>query len=166
LAGHDNAITTLVFSPDGRWLATGSLDETARLWDLSAADPGANPRVLRGHTDGVDALAFSTDGRWLATGSSDSNIQLWELTAGEPATTPLVLHGHTAAVFTLAFSPDGHWLASGSMDRTTRLWNMRLDELVALACQDAGRNFSQEEWQRYFPGQDYRRTCAQWPEGR
>ena len=46
------ANTTGAISPDNHWLVTGSQDKTARLWDLSAKDPAANPVVLRGH-DGV-----------------------------------------------------------------------------------------------------------------
>ena len=51
------------------------------------------------------------------------------------------------------------WLATASWDRTARLWNLRLDELMDLACQVAGRNFSRVEWDQYFRGQPYRKTC-------
>ena len=66
--GHDGAVHALAISPDNRWLVTGSGDKTARLWDLSAKDPAANPVVLRGHDGAVDALAISPDNRWLVTG--------------------------------------------------------------------------------------------------
>ena len=49
LRGHDGAVTAVAISPDNRWVVTGSEDKTARLWDLSAKDPAANPVVLRGH---------------------------------------------------------------------------------------------------------------------
>jgi TIR domain-containing protein/WD40 domain-containing protein len=61
LIGHDGAINTLAFSPDKRWLATGSDDKTARLWNIQ--DPSAKPTVLRGHEGPIYALAFSPDGR-------------------------------------------------------------------------------------------------------
>ena len=57
-----------MISPDNRWTVTGSDDKTARLWDLSAKDPAANPVVLRGHDGAVDALRISQDSRWLVTG--------------------------------------------------------------------------------------------------
>jgi WD40 repeat protein len=52
-------------------VVTGSDDKTARLWDLSAKDPAANPVVLRGHEGAVDAVAISPDNRWVTTGSDD-----------------------------------------------------------------------------------------------
>ena len=59
----------MAFSPDNRWVVTGSVDNTARLWDLKAADPAAQPVVLKGHEDSVTAVAFSPDNRWVVTGS-------------------------------------------------------------------------------------------------
>jgi WD40 repeat protein len=55
---------------------TGSWDKTARLWDLSAKDPAANPVVLRGHEDDVNAVAISPDNHWLMTGSADKTDEL------------------------------------------------------------------------------------------
>ena len=80
----------MAFSPDGRWLATGSYDNTARLWNV--ADPAAAPIVLQGHEQPVIAVAFSPDGRWLATGSYDNTARLWNVT--DPAAAPIVLQGH------------------------------------------------------------------------
>ncbi len=79
LRGHEDAVIAVAISPDNRWLVTGSLDNTARLWDLSAKDPAANPIVLRGHEEGVSAVAISPDNRWLVTGSGDNTARLWLL---------------------------------------------------------------------------------------
>ena len=84
----------MAISPDNRWLVTGSDDETARLWDLSAKDPAANPVVLRGHEGEVSAVAISPDNRWLVTGSYDKTARLWDLSAKDPAANPVVLRGH------------------------------------------------------------------------
>ena len=62
-----------------RWLVTGSEDHTARLWDLSAKDPAANPIVLWGHENAVVAVAISPDNHWVVTGSEDKTARLWLL---------------------------------------------------------------------------------------
>jgi WD40 repeat protein len=72
-------ILCVAISPDGRWLVTGSLGKTARLWDLTAKDPAAAPIVLRGHEDRISEVAISPDSRWLVTGSFDKTARLWHL---------------------------------------------------------------------------------------
>ena len=57
------------------------------------------------------------------------------------------------------------WLATASWDRTARLWRLQLDELMNLACRVAGRNFSQAEWDQYFRGERYCKTCENLPPG-
>jgi WD40 repeat protein len=77
LAGHEDVILCLAFSPDGQLLATGSRDRTVRLWDVTTGRPRA---VLTGHTGSVFSLAFSPDGRRLASGGFDMTVRLWDLT--------------------------------------------------------------------------------------
>src|SRR5262245_33016273 len=75
-----DAFNSVAFSPDGRWLASGSADNAVKLWDASS---GKLVRSLEGHRDSVRSVAFSPDGRWLASGSNDDAVRLWDASSGE-----------------------------------------------------------------------------------
>jgi conflict system STAND superfamily ATPase/WD40 domain-containing protein len=126
LAGHTSSVTAVAFSPDGHILASGSRDQTVRLWNVSdRAHPTSLGPPLTGHTNAVSSVAFSSDGHILASGSDDRTVRLWNV-SDRAHPTPLgpPLTSHTSYVNTVAFSLDGHTLASGSFDRTVRLWNV------------------------------------------
>lgn len=77
LNGHEGNINILAFSTDGRWLASGSDDETVRLWNLD--NPSSKPIVLTDYKGAVNQLFFSTDGRWLLSASEGGTAYRWEL---------------------------------------------------------------------------------------
>ena len=76
LTGHTDTVESVVFSPDSRTLASGSIDATVRLWDVAT---GTVQHTLTEYTDGVLSVAFSPDGRILASGSSDGKVLLWDI---------------------------------------------------------------------------------------
>lgn len=96
----------LLFSLDGKYLATRGSDRVVKFWDVES---GKLAFSLSGHTGRVSSFAFSPDGRVFATGSVDCAIKLWDLSTRQLLAT---LHGHKAAVAGLFFRPDGNLLVS------------------------------------------------------
>ena len=131
LTGHAGPVTCLALSTDGLRLVTGSGDKTARVWDLSAADPVAGAKVLRGHEGPILCLALSPDGRRLVTGSYDHTVRVWDLAAADPAAGSQVLGGHSDRIGCLALSKDGRWLVTGSWDKTARVWDLQAADPAA-----------------------------------
>ena len=123
---HRSSVYALAFSPDGKTLASGSTDATAKLWDvasvrkapipketatLSAAGPPRYP---------VHALAYAPDGKVVAMAVDRQTVQVRDARSGDVL---FVLAGHTDVVTCLAFSPDSQMLATGSKDKTLRMWD-------------------------------------------
>ena len=119
VSGHTGAVTSLAFKPDSYRLASGSWDDTVRIWDVGDNNNLRHVRTLRGHTDNVTSVAWSPDGRTLASGSHDGMVRLWANNGINFA----ILRGHAGWVNCVAWSPDGRILASGSDDVTIRLWD-------------------------------------------
>lgn len=112
---HTDRIRTLVFSPDGRSLMTGSWDNTIKLWDV------ASGALLWSdwHASNLASVAFSPDGRLFATsGGTDATVHLWDFHSG--IRTQTLLHPHPVSA--IAWSPDGRLLASGNSDGSIRVW--------------------------------------------
>lgn len=135
--GHTDAVLCLSFSPDARWLASGSGDRTVRLWDPDTQLPRV---TLAGHQGWVLILAWSPDARWLASGSMDHTIRIWDVESELHSShrqgigcskARSVLTGHSRWITALCWEPyhcsDGRCerLASASKDGTIRLWNVR-----------------------------------------
>jgi WD40 repeat protein/serine/threonine protein kinase len=120
---HDNAIASMAFSPDSRWLATGSLDNTIRITYV-AANPPAAVATLRGHAGPILALCFSPDGSLLAACGADKILCLWDTQTMSPRGM------FDSSGIDPSFLPDGQTLINGEADGV-RFWDVRsLDACV------------------------------------
>ena len=115
---HAAGVTSVAFSSDKQFLASGSEDSTVRLWRIAGDE---RPVVLSGHTGRVAAVAFSPESDLLASAGGDGLVKLWMVGQTNP---PRTLSGHSGPVNALAFSPSGSRLVSGGDDHTVRVWRV------------------------------------------
>jgi uncharacterized caspase-like protein len=103
--GHSDPVYSVAFSADGKTLASGSWDNTIKLWELAT---GRELRTLTGHSSWVRSVAFSADGKTLASGSLDKTIKLWRVAGGELLASLIALDKTDWAVV----APEGQFDAS------------------------------------------------------
>ena len=122
LTGHEAAVLTCKFSPDGRHLMSGSADKLMLLWDTFGECE--NTLTLKGHGNAVVELHWSTDGECVYSASADKSVALWDAKTGARIRQ---FKGHMGYVNSCCNSPSlSHTVASGSDDRTCRIWDERV----------------------------------------
>ena len=122
--GHSSRVTAIVWSPDGKYLASASYDKTVQIWDASN---GQNILTYKGHRQHVNALAWSPDSKYLASASDDGTVQTWEAGTGK---TCITFRSHIEEVSAVAWSPDGFSIASGGSDKTVKVWKAKSEKLI------------------------------------
>ena len=137
LTGHSSVVASVAIAPDGLTLASGSRDQTIRLWNLPT---GELKQTLKGHSQQVTCVAFNPNrhllGDLLASGSADQKIKLWQLDkSSDPGDRAEVvelaeLTGHLGAVYGVAIAPDGRQLISSSWDRTIKIWDLQTRQVL------------------------------------
>ncbi|KAK4149020.1 LIS-1 2 [Chaetomidium leptoderma] len=166
LQGHAGWVRDVCPSSDGRFLLSTGSDQTARLWDISAADP-ENKLVMVGHENGIQCCAFAppasyhhlaalaglkkppplaSTAEFMATGARDKTIRLWDARG----TCIKTLTGHDNWVSGLVFHPGGQYLLSVADDKTLRCWDLGQDGQCVKVLADAHGQFV---------------TCLRWAPG-
>lgn len=130
LAGHAQAITAVDVGPTGRFVVSGSADNSARLWDLSKPAPTVST-TFRGHMGPVTAVAISPDGTMLLTASEDNDVRRWDLLADDPGATATLLQLHDSEITHLVWHPNGQTAVSADLSGVLRTWNMRAPDPAA-----------------------------------
>ena len=124
LLGHTDTVTSVSFSPDGKYVVSGSGDNSVKIW---STESGEVVRTLNGHTNNVTSVSFSPDGKYVVSGSEDNSVKIWSTESGEVVRT---LNGHTSVVRSVSFSPDGKYVVSGSGDKCVKIWSTESGEVV------------------------------------
>jgi WD40 repeat protein/tetratricopeptide (TPR) repeat protein len=132
LEGHTGSIISVSFSPDAKTIATASLDNTVKLWNIH----GKELKTLRRHSGGVKSVSFSPDGKTIATASWDNTVKLWSRDGKELQS----FKAHADRLHSISFSPDGQKIATASADKTAKLWSINGKELQTLKGHSGGVN--------------------------
>lgn len=111
---HKGPINAIIFSPDGKYLATASTDGTAAVWEVKS---GYQIDCMK-HKANVNTIGFSPDGKYLATASEDGTAGIWLINFDQS-----IILTHGGLVNAVAFSPDGKYLATASTNRTAVVWD-------------------------------------------
>ena len=125
--GHNGRVTSVFFSPDGQLVASGSADQTIKLW---GATGGALFRTLTVRFGGANTVAFSPDGQTLAIGTAAVNRNLYLFRVADGALIHTI-SAHNSGTTSVAFTPDGALLVSGGRDRAVKIWRMSDGALVS-----------------------------------
>jgi WD40 repeat protein len=164
LESETDRVTSLDFTSDSMVIAAASRDGHIEFWfDVGGGDYQIAASLEFPRSGGFASLAFSPDDYLLAAGNNVGEIIMLDM--GTLSSFGNAFIGGVVAVTSLAFSPDSLSLASGSQAGTVTLWDLNVEQWKVRACELAGRNLTQSEWDKYFPDYEYALTCEQFPAG-
>ena len=121
LPGHTNAVETVAYSKDGKFLISGSWDNTARLYTVDTSGGITFSKSFTGHFAAVTAVAINYQSTMVATGSKDFTVRVYDIATGKLL---FVSRDHKEAISNLLFDPAGLMLFSSSHDGSIRLYDV------------------------------------------
>ena len=127
LSGHDGAVWSAVFGPDGKQVVSASADQTLKVWDVES---GKAVHTLKGHASAVTAAVWSPDGKYILSCGGDKVLKLWDAAKGTEVRT---YEGHTGVVTAAAFDKDGKRFVSCGADRLVKVWDVEGKPLHSFA---------------------------------
>jgi WD40 repeat protein len=123
LAGHHNTVSALVYTRDGRMVATGSWDNTVRLWDVTASGERRALATLSGHANFVRGIAVNSARHLLADASDDGTVWLWDITDPHNPVHRGTVRNPSGEMLSVAFTPDGRTMATVGVG-LAQLWDI------------------------------------------
>ena len=117
---HDGSVTSVAFSPDGKYVVSGSEDSTARVWEVNTGTEVARMT----HSYSVHTVAFGPDGRYVVSGSQDGTVRVWEVNSG----TEVAHMIHDGTTTSVTFGPDGKYVISSKNFGSVQIWQMAIGE--------------------------------------
>lgn len=123
--GHELAVIAVAISPDSNYVATGSRDKSAKLWQLSS---GREVRSFLGHEGSVNSLDFSNDGKYLITSSGDKSVRIWEILTGKEL---FKSEPDNAILSAVALSPDGKFFVTGGYGGIAHVYDFQTKKVLA-----------------------------------
>ncbi|MFH2141133.1 MAG: caspase family protein [Bacteroidota bacterium] len=121
---HTDRISSVEYSPNGKYILTASEDNTAKIWD---SETGNLLHSLEGHTEEIRSATWSPDGKRIVTASWDKSAKTWDSESGKLLHS---LEGHTYGVYSATWSPDGKKVFTVSYDNTAKTWDSGYGNLL------------------------------------
>ena len=155
-------VYSLDFSSNGKWLVAGDIKGFSYIWKFDEITRrGPQPAEYSNQLcpDGFVSVDINSDNRLLAQ-SCRNRIVLTDIQNPQKELDPVFIVENISQV---KFSPDGKYLAASTLEGPVYVWDLDLNILLQKACNRVSRNFTESEWKQYFPNEEYRQTCEQWP---
>lgn len=121
LTGHNASVEAVVYSPDGKLLASAGWDNTVHVYRADTPNLGNLEKKFAGHVGGITCLAWSRDGKFIASGSKDFTVRVWDVATGRGV---FMTTDHKQSVTAVAFDPKGKFLMTSSLDGTIRMYDI------------------------------------------